>query len=302
MAESIRVLNVHRGGSNRYNADTSTPPEREEAIIAALEENPTDDVVFLDTDNWHIRYNNGDIDNQTGESPGIADKFGFDRAFHIPINDFTLEEERKGVSLTVLTNHEVDSPKVLRLGKEGHKRNALTMNLKLGAETVRLAAVYLPESDAEAQWNQMFGLESYFNPNLRLNSKMHPEQHIPTLIAGDFNAPRPIHEDDPRKLKLYRNMLHLASAGLSPFRKSSGKRGYYANAFQAMDHTELYELMTEKFKYDDADAALRRPTFGDKLALDYIFTRGLDVSNVRVLGDKAISDHRQVIADYDLAA
>lgn len=305
------VWNVDKGGYESYKADPSDPPERFEDILKFLHEqrenNGVKDFILSDTFLWD-RY--GESDPETGRNPGLAAHLGMKAAFHTRLEDEYLTSiGREGVGVTIATNHEVISSKVITLGKEKDprkkdtSRKGLLVDINVGGRALTLGGVYLPETDSKAQLRQIIDFEGHVNPALARGPDV-PEFRENVILGGDENRqPEKQKTDSPQKKRV--DMAVSLAAFAAPLTSKLGpKAEYYSKVARTLNSRRVAKRL-KAFGYEDTIVGPTVETMGRKLfQVDHASIKGenIRVINARIELAEELSDHDALILDYEMVS
>jgi exonuclease III len=309
MSESLMVWNVDKGGYKSYEADPNEPPERFEDILKFLHEqrenNGVRDFILSDTFLWD-RY--GESDPETGANPGLAAHLGMRAAFHTRLEDEYLASiGREGVGITIATDHDVISSKVITLGKEKDprkkdtSRKGLLVDINVGGRALTLGGVYLPEIDPKAQLRQVIDFEGHVNPALAQGPDI-PVFRENVILGGDENRqPEKQKTDSPQKKRIDR-AVSLA-AFVAPLTGMLGpKAEYYGKVARTLNSRKTAERL-RAFGYKDTIVGPTVTTLGKKIfQIDHASVKGenIKVIRARIEAAEELSDHDPLIIDYEM--
>lgn len=291
MSERLVVLNVNY---SNHDPEEGEIPSRESAILEFIKsQRKTDDepgettVVLIDTV-WNERF--GQDNPETGENKSLADHLGMRAAFHTHIDDQELNQKgwKKGIGITVATDHNVEESHIVRLGEKGSTRNALIVDLAL-AHTVSLAAIYLPETDSHAQMQQISDLDTELN-----GPHIIPKPSGYKIVAGDFNSLDKHENYDSFLSKTGSNLVRLGAKRI----QRADEKSYWDKTLLTLDRRLIIPRM-KHFGYHDANAGPTYPSRMPMLDPDHVFSFGINKEAVRTDG-KGLSDHRAIVFDFTL--
>lgn len=294
MPERLVLLNTNY---SNHNYKEGYVPSNEQRILDFIQEQkmPDDDpgnttFVFIDTI-WKDRFDHSDP--ETGENRALAAHLGTRAAFHVGIEDdqYANNPWKKHIGITIATDHEVAAVEAARLGHPDTARNALIADLKIGAEIMKLAAMYMPETDPHAQWSQLIDMDRKLNGE---NPIRKPSGY--QAVAMDANGLSK-HEAYTQPLPRFGSAFVHSLAKTVKALKNPSDRSYYQKTFVTLDERRAVPHM-RTLGYRDIEAG---PTYPDAVPLldpDKIFTYGLVKRSAHTV--KGLSDHRAVVYDFDL--
>lgn len=279
---SLGTLNCQSGGFAEYRRDIPTP-EREEPLLRTIRRLGTTALSLTDTFRWEEYY---------GGDEGIAHHLDYPFAEFTPLEDEQMirtNEAAKEIGVVFATQHTVFESSALDL----ETRQAHRAIIDSAGTDVQVATVYLDHAYEDIRKKQLSALLAQLDVTL------------PTAIAGDFNMLRPW--EMARLSEKFRKVMISSATHLftglqkvTPFSPSKSIKGLHRDVSELNKRTALSTLLDKGFQ--DADYH-QHPTAPAKFArrglgfgVDYIVTKDLEVSDVRIVPSEGASDHNGIAA------
>lgn len=288
----ILSLNIEQGGYDRRHVFDNNPtdeervPEREAALKALIESqhsNGVDTAALIDTYGWRERY---------GTDEAIARHLGFRAAAFIELADDRVDRiYGPGAGSTFATDHPVDEIRPLDLDDRQGIRAIITP----GGTPVQIAECYFTDIDESRRL-------------IQLRAGLNGLEDLPTLFVGDLNSLRPDMKGAPLPVKLHDlGFRGIALAfGILPKQETveslmtklnkshlAPKVDYYHRAVTNINQRTVIPAL-QRAGFQDSDPK-KQPTFYKfmriGLGVDYIFARGLQTEDFRVVPTQGASDH-----------